>query len=177
MSVCENGVDRSRSLYGRGHTEDLLSMVDQRGCRGKREVRSDLSTDGVVVRTWAAGRIVLALDRGLVREFGALERWNGDAECEHQRREPDRDGLPDHLASRFIGRSGLTWAPAHVNEIRDPSFSTPSTLEGCPTLHAAGSMQAALVLSSSALYISVAHRGAYELSQRTEAGTDSRVGR
>ena len=101
MPVLENGVDGSRRLYGRGHTDDLLSMVDQRGCRGEREVRSDLRTYRVVVRRWAVGRIVLGLDRGLVRKFCAFERRHRDAEGEQQRREPDRDGLPDHLASRF----------------------------------------------------------------------------
>jgi hypothetical protein len=81
MSVFKNGMHGSRRLYGRGHADDLLSMVDQRVCRGEREIGSDLSTDGVVVRRWAVGRVVLALDRRLVRKFCAFECRHRDAEC------------------------------------------------------------------------------------------------
>ena len=111
MSVFENGVDGSGRLYRRAHTDDLLRMVDQRGCGGEREVRSDLSTYGVVVRRWAMSRIVLALDRGLVRKFCAFERRNRDAEGEQQRGEPDRDGLSDHFASRLHSTIRLNALP------------------------------------------------------------------
>jgi len=81
------------------------------------------------------------------------------------------------LPLAFIARSGYAHTPVHVNEIHTPCFSRLSTLLRPLTLQEVVSMPAALVQPSSALYILVAHRGAYELSQRTEAGTDSRVGR
>lgn len=80
MPVREDGVDRDGRL-GRGvHPEDRLTVVYQRWRGGGREVGTHLSAHGVVVRSGAMGRIVLALNRRLVTELRAFERGDRDAE-------------------------------------------------------------------------------------------------
>ncbi len=103
MAVQEDRVDGRRGLNGCRRTHNRVRMIDPCRSRHDRQVGPHLGANCMVMRGRTGGRVVLALNRDLVGEIAEVDHGHRHAQDDQERREPGREGLPDHVVSLLHG--------------------------------------------------------------------------
>lgn len=99
MSDFEQVRSTLRSIRRKSHAEHRCRELPHVTCSGRGQIRTDLSTDGVVVPGGALTWIVRTLRDRLIDEFGAFQNRDRHAHNEHEQRNPRRQVLPSSVVS------------------------------------------------------------------------------